>query len=104
MSRGPGRTGSRWRRAHDECMTNAQAYNLPCCLCGQPINYALTQAFPLHRMAGTVHHLIGLAQGGEPLDQSNLAPAHRGCNTREGNRVRYHQTKIAPLMITSRRW
>jgi 5-methylcytosine-specific restriction endonuclease McrA len=34
--------------------------------------------------AGTVHHIIGLAQGGDPEDPANLAPAHRSCNCRDG--------------------
>jgi HNH endonuclease len=38
--------------------------------------------------AGTAHHIIGLAQGGDPLDPDNLTPAHRGCNTSASNRLR----------------
>jgi hypothetical protein len=32
--------------------------------------------------------VIGLAQGGDPLDSANLVPAHRNCNTAESNRLR----------------
>lgn len=88
VSGGPGRKGSRWRRAQSECMANGEAYRLPCWICGQPIDYQFTRAMPHHRLAGTVHHIVGLAQGGAPLDPGNLAPAHRGCNTRESNRIR----------------
>lgn len=106
VSGGPGRKGSRWRRAQAECMANGAANGAPCVLCGQPIDYHLTCVLPLHRLAGTVHHLIGLAQGGDPLDPWNLAPAHRGCNTRESNRTRaglptIHQPARAR---NSRRW
>ncbi|MBV9651687.1 MAG: HNH endonuclease [Pseudonocardiales bacterium] len=69
-------------------MADAEASCTPCFLCGRPIDYQLTRARPLHRLAGTVHHIIGLAQGGDPLDPTNLVPAHRGCNTRESNRLR----------------
>jgi hypothetical protein len=31
-----------------------------------------------------VHHIVGLAEGGDPTDPVNLAPAHRSCNCRDG--------------------
>lgn len=102
VSSGPGRQGSRWRRMQALTMANAEANNAPCVLCRQPIDYELTRAMPLNRLAGTVHHLTGLAQGGDPLDPANLAPAHRGCNTRHSNRLRWHTPRLVPL--TSRRW
>lgn len=88
VSGGPGRKGSRWRRAQKECMESGEALRIPCWICGQPIDYAFTRRYPHHRYAGTVHHIHGLAQGGDPLDPSNLTPAHRSCNTRESNRIR----------------
>jgi 5-methylcytosine-specific restriction endonuclease McrA len=105
MGIGPGRQGSRWRKAQAECMATGAAILAPCCLCGQPIDYTFTRAYPNHRLAGTVHHLTGLAQGGDPLDAANLAPAHRGCNTRESNRIRAGLATIRrPLIRNSRRW
>ena len=68
-------------------MAEAEARRAPCYLCGGPIDYALTRVHHLHRLAGTVHHIIGLAQGGDPLDPANLVPAHRSCNCREGRRT-----------------
>jgi len=102
VATGPGRQGSRWRTAQRECMAYGEANNLPCAICGQPIDYAFTRAMHLHRLAGTAHHLIGLAQGGDPLDPGNLAPAHRGCNTRESNRLRHAARRNR--VLTSRRW
>lgn len=85
-----------------------EANGAPCSLCGRTINYAFTRAVPRHRMAGTAHHIIGLEQGGDPYDPTNLAPAHMACNTREGNRIRWARVAAAagrPLpVLTSRRW
>ncbi|MGH3810412.1 MAG: HNH endonuclease [Pseudonocardiaceae bacterium] len=96
-----GRKGSRWRRAQAHCMAMGEARRTPCALCGQPIHYEFTKLRPLHRLAGTAHHIIGLAQGGDPLDPANLAPAHRGCNTIESNRIRRLAREVAP---DSRSW
>jgi hypothetical protein len=49
---------------------------------------------------GTAHHIIGLAQGGDPLDPANLTPAHRGCNTAASNRPR----GTARMRCAVRRW
>jgi 5-methylcytosine-specific restriction endonuclease McrA len=104
VNTGAGRRGSRWRRAQAQCMANGAATNTPCYLCHQPINYHFTRYYPLHSMAGTAHHIIGLAQGGDPLDPTNLAPAHRGCNTRHSNRLRGLRHRQRLTNITSRRW
>lgn len=104
VSTGPGRKGSRWRKAQALCMATGQAQCQPCCLCGQPIDYGFTKRYPHHRLAGTAHHIIGLAQGGDPLDPANLAPAHRGCNTRESNRIRAGRPAARRFAVTSRQW
>jgi 5-methylcytosine-specific restriction endonuclease McrA len=80
----------------------------PCSLCGAPIDWMLTRLCPRHRLAGTAHHIVGLAQGGDPLDPSNLTPAHRGCNTRHSNRLRALARKPRkpppPFVRGSRNW
>jgi 5-methylcytosine-specific restriction endonuclease McrA len=88
VSTGAGRKGSRWRRAQALCMATGEATHTPCWICRRPIDYELTRARPPHRLADTAHHIIGLAQGGDPLDPDNLTPAHRGCNTSASNRLR----------------
>lgn len=88
VSKGPGRQGSRWRRAQALCIATGEANNTPCGVCGRPIDYTLTKARPRHRLAGSAHHIISLAQGGHPTDQANLTPAHRGCNTAVSNQQR----------------
>ena len=89
-------------------MAAGEANLTPCCLCGQPIDYEFTRYYPHHSRAGTVHHLIGLAQNGDPLDPTNLAPAHRGCNTRESNRLRAGKPSMTTLghqfPLNSRQW
>jgi hypothetical protein len=106
VSKGPGRQGSRWRRAQADCMAYGAANGTPCVICNRPIDYALTRVVPLHRHAGTAHHLIGLAQGGDPLDPCNLAPAHRGCNAAHSNRLRGLAKKTSGQLTArnSRRW
>ncbi|MGH9914770.1 MAG: HNH endonuclease [Pyrinomonadaceae bacterium] len=102
---GPGRRGSRWRTARSACMAAAEFVRAPCFLCGRAIDYDFTRMYPRHRLAGTVHHVVGLAQNGDPLDPANLAPAHMACNTRESNRLRAGKPsmrRIPPL--NSRRW
>ena len=38
-----------------------------------------------HRNAFTAHHLNRLMDGGQPVpDPTHMAPAHRGCNSRDG--------------------
>jgi hypothetical protein len=49
----------------------------PCCLCGEPIDYALRSPHPRSFVA---HHTTGDKRG-------PLAPAHRRCNEIEGEPV-----------------
>lgn len=89
-------------------MANGENNRIPCYFCGRPIDYELTRWNHLHRLAGTVHHIIGLAQNGDPTDPANLVPAHRSCNCRDGA-VKLLQSKRQPLIAparnrNSRRW
>jgi 5-methylcytosine-specific restriction endonuclease McrA len=47
--------------------------------------------------ANTADHLTPTSRGGAWWDESNLAAAHRSCNSRRGNRVILHSRP-------SRRW
>lgn len=98
---GPGRTGSLWRHAKAQCMATAEALNKPCAICGEPIDWQLTRANCQHAMAATVHHIISLHHGGHPHHQSNLAPAHRGCNTRISNETRGITNPFPPIPTTA---
>lgn len=81
MARSPGRTGHGWRRA---CAIVLAPAHLVCVRCHRPIDKALP--WP-HIMSKSVDHLRDLADGGDPLDLSNLGPAHLGCNARAGARA-----------------
>ncbi|MGH3781247.1 MAG: hypothetical protein ACRDRO_11655 [Pseudonocardiaceae bacterium] len=110
VSKGAGRSGSRWRRAQAQCMADGASNLTPCYFCGQPIDYVLTKMYPRHRMAGTAHHIVGLHQGGDPLDSANLSPAHFCCNARDGahrrqHPERYQQSPVRQQPVrSSRRW
>ena len=59
------------------------AQDLPCHLCGRPIDYDLPARDP---WAFEVDELVPVSLGGDPYDPGNVAPAHRICNQRRGNR------------------
>ena len=70
--------GAKWQRLtapHRAAWANA---NLPCAICGKPINYTLRHP---NRWALTVDHRIPRWAGGPPLDPANWQPAHgvNGC-------------------------
>jgi 5-methylcytosine-specific restriction endonuclease McrA len=82
-------SGWAWQRATAPARRAWAFNNLPCSLCGEPINYLLRSP---HRMSLTVDHIVPLGVGGPPLDPANWRPAHYSCNSRRGraqqNRVR----------------
>jgi 5-methylcytosine-specific restriction endonuclease McrA len=92
MPRSRGRTGRPWRRVRARILADSQT----CWLCGHPIDLGLPVT---HAMSATVDHVMPLAAGGDPLDPHTLRPAHRGCNGRKSNKLRY--TKSSK---TSRVW
>lgn len=54
-----------------------------CHLCTDRIDLTLPAT---HRMSWTLDHISPLDEGKfDPWDESNLAPAHRSCNSRKGN-------------------
>lgn len=83
-----GRKGSRWRRAQDACLDAGETNGTPCYGCRGRIDYTLRRVCSNHRLAPTVHHIAELWVGGDPYDAGNLAPCHRGCNSRLSNDLR----------------
>jgi 5-methylcytosine-specific restriction endonuclease McrA len=83
-----GRSHRTWRN-----LCGRLKYELPpvCHLCGGAIDLALHWN---DRMAWTLDHVVPL--DGDvyvhPHDESNLAPAHRKCNSSKGNGKRTHTT------------
>ncbi len=79
----------------------------PCHLCGRPIDYSLPAGDP---WSFEVDELVPVSKGGSPINRSNVAPAHRICNQKRGNKP-LGKTKVAPRTTfermeceTSRDW
>ncbi|MFD8117037.1 HNH endonuclease [Streptomyces microflavus] len=88
-----GRDGRRWR----ETVAIARREFPPVCyLCGLLIDMTLHHNDP---MSWTIEHKQSLAEGGDPYDLANLAPAHRRCNSIKGA----HNRPVTPPK-TSRKW
>lgn len=73
---------------------------LPCHICGKPIDYSLDWYVDprdgkrkRHPMSFEVDELVPVSLGGSPYDRDNLAPAHRICNERRGNKTIRFKTK-----------
>ncbi len=60
-----------------------RAQGRPCHICGQPIDYSLPAGNP---MSFEVDEIVPVSRGGSPYDRTNVAPAHRICNERRGNK------------------
>lgn len=79
-----------------------KAQGRPCHICGQAIDYSLPAGDPL---SFEVDEIVPVSKGGDPLDRSNVAAAHRICNQRRGNRdIGQKRSAAAAPVITSRRW
>lgn len=78
-----GRSGRPWRR-----LVALAKRELPpvCHLCGKIIDMGLHYN---DEWAWTLDHLTPLASGGAPEDLSNVAPAHRKCNSIKGANSNY---------------
>ncbi|WP_243726605.1 hypothetical protein [Actinocrispum wychmicini] len=80
------RSGSRWRRFRRLVL---ETYGPVCCF-GTACKFgklAIDLGLPVNHPAGfTVHHLDPLSLGGSLLDLERARPAHRRCNSSQGNR------------------
>lgn len=89
-----------------------EAMGLPCHLCGQPIDYSLTTwtdpkdgRTKRHPMSFELDEIVPVSKGGDPLDPDNVAPAHRICNQRRGDRpLRKQSGKTPGQLPMSRDW
>lgn len=70
------------------------AMGLPCHLCGNQIDYSLTTYVDpkdgkrkRHPLSFELDELVPVSKGGNPLDPNNVAPAHRICNQKRGNKA-----------------
>jgi 5-methylcytosine-specific restriction endonuclease McrA len=85
-------------RPAERARRRQRAKGLPCCICGQPIDYTLP---PEHPMSFTLEHKT--AQKYAPdlaFAASNHDSAHRSCNSKKGTTNGEH---LRPL-LASRSW
>lgn len=54
-------------------------------------------------MSYELDEIVPVSKGGSPYDPGNVAPAHRLCNQRKGNRTPQDASK-PPRLPLSRRW
>lgn len=80
-----GKPNPRRRNGSKRTMLRARvaAEGAPCHLCGKAIDYMLPAGDP---MCFELDEIVPVSKGGNPLDYANVAPAHRICNQRRGNR------------------
>lgn len=79
--------------ARRQRMRRTIARTKPAChICGQPIDYDLGH---LHPMSFVIDHVVPLAKGGAD-EASNVAAAHRSCNSTKRARL------VAPIVKRSR--
>lgn len=78
-------TNPRYANGHARRQLRAwlKAQGAPCHICGRSIDYSLPAGHPL---SFEVDEIVPVSKGGSPLDRANVAPAHRICNERRGNR------------------
>lgn len=68
----------------DKLRKQVAAEGLPCHLCGHPIDYNLPAGHP---MSYELDEILPVSKGGDPFSRENVAPAHRCCNQKRGNRI-----------------
>lgn len=96
----------------DALRKRVAAMGLPCHICGLPIDYSLTTYVDptdgktkRHPMSFELDELVPVSKGGNPLDISNVAPAHRICNQKRGNKtLRNPPEPTADRLPKSREW
>ncbi len=76
--------------ARDRLRARVASMGLPCHICGRPIDYSLPagdpMSFELDELV-PVSRLPPEARRAAACDPANVAPAHRICNERRGNRM-----------------
>lgn len=78
----------------DALRKRVAAMGLPCHICKQPIDYSLTTwtdptdgKTKRHPLSFELDELVPVSKGGSPFDIGNVAPAHRICNQKRGNKM-----------------
>lgn len=102
-------TPSRYANGHARREVRAwlKAQGGPCHICGGAIDYTLPAGDP---MSFEVDEIVPVSRGGSPIDRGNVAPAHRICNEKRGNKpLRDARGTASPRAVdvgcrTSRAW
>lgn len=82
---------------------DAMRNNTPCGYCRKPIDWRARWPHP--RSYVLDEYPVPRRMGGDPLDPSNVRPAHLGCNSADGARAtNAGRTDAEPTTLTSRRW
>lgn len=83
----PNRSTRRHIQQRKAFQTHAKKHNLPCWICGQPINYeAPYNSSDPDRLQ--LDHLLPVSTHPELLeDPANFRPAHASCNQARGNKA-----------------
>ncbi|MGO5080377.1 HNH endonuclease, partial [Lactobacillus amylovorus] len=90
------RGGKRAQDALALVRRHGQAGDLPCVICGMPIDYSLRHP---HKQACTVQHIKPRATHPHlTWEQSNWAPAHADCNTAQGSRIAVGLGLVSPWL------
>lgn len=87
-----GRPNPRSGRPRERAKAEVRSKNEPCHLCGFDID--LTRDRVKDPLGSTIDELVPISRGGSATDPSNLAHAHRICNTSRGSK------DITPAVIT----
>ena len=94
---------SRYRAAQQKFKARAAAANLPCNICGHPIDYSLPhndEWGSVNMGAFELDHLYAVATHKElELDPANFRATHAGCNRAKGN-----NRQAAKTNPTTRQW
>lgn len=110
--------GAARRKLRQWVRRQVAAYDLPCHICGQPIDLDLPSSDPMGLTLDEIIPVSRWKEGGYPspqacaLDRGNVAPAHRICNVKRQNkplealRNNGEAAKIAndATLPTSRQW
>ena len=100
--------GSNCRRsyARDKLRARVASMGLPCHICGQPIDYSLPARDPMSFELDEVVPVSAFPpeeRKAAACDERNVAPSHRICNERKGNKVNTGAT-AALAVRRSRDW
>lgn len=77
-----------------------------CYFCGKTVDMELHH---YDKWSFTVQHIVPVSRGGAVAEIENMAPAHRSCNAKEGNRLAGTRTEdgdmtMGPALKRSRVW